>query len=955
MKSDSDSPIEEGDEDEEDDDDGIIQIRSSSSNSNTRTYPPQPKNTPRKPPRSQSKVSTASSSSSTSTSTTNSFSSGTRSSSTRGTSTSSPTGSLSPSRRTASNGELRRKPSSSSSSGRAPSFGSNSTYRPSVYRRGAPPLIRTTSEHSTHVTIAPIAPTLLKTGTSVWSEGLGDEGASDDGFVGLTAGMGWGSLTEKRAGRRSPGLNGGGGSEYGSSGGYGFGTGRGGRSFNIIPGEANEDRPGSSDGTPVELVYVPPFGSNYSIGLGLGENYDDGYDGFGGFEGTTEEEEEEDVQLEDASKAVYHHPPLSGNTGSVGYVGFSGSSAQPIPIASQVYENSEPTLLTNGNDNNTTPSYRGARQIPTVQREDVDEEDAYDFFGGADLGEDYYYARRGGRGYEREKEKSSSVVSPPFVGNPGSNSTLNASLKNDRDRLGVAPEADSRERRHSRSVGRTMGPPAGEERQSRSRSRSQSRTPSPAFIVSPTISSPVIPTPYSTTTTGRKRSSSASSPIVPGSWITTNGNNVTPPAAAAAGSSSISSSHLQHQSSSDRLSPPSRGRQPQPSIQTQMKSQSQSQSRGRSSTRTSSTSSSWDQNGSAGGGSLGSSPIGSLSPDSGIRSSGLGAVLGGAAVLAGGGRVEREREKEREKEQERGRERRGRDRTSGKMLSASETESLGKDDATSVNGTVVSATESVTSVTDDASVSNSNSNSSRTVTEAKGSMEASFYSAASSSSSGNNSNNSTIMGAPTVVPTGAREDQEIDVEMQYLRRAEEEQRRRVHPTPSNSPVTAIRAMPPSGVGESFVDSTSTTPKGKGSSSGGTTPTGASTSSSPLSDATSAPTSVGSFSNAQKVSSRTPSPAHTHTRVPSGGISASQPSPSKLRPPPLIPSPPLPVQPRTSFTAVSSPMSPTTASNASLTPPAAPVAPTVGSEPTIVAKAVGVVSSAGAFFGLWGGQ
>ncbi|KAF8967754.1 hypothetical protein BDZ97DRAFT_510017 [Flammula alnicola] len=320
IRSDSDSPIEEEDEEEEDDDDddGILEMRSSSStyrtHSSTSTLKPKPK----KPPRSQSKVSTASSSSSTSTSTTTSNSSASHST----TGTSSPSSSLSPSRRTGSSSNLLHHKTSSSSMSTSASNAtatatsnsgdndhtaqrrlSHSNYRPSGYRRGPPPLIRTPSEH-VHVTIAPIAPTILKTG-GAWAEGFGDEGASDDGF-GFGAGWPWaaaaggggvggalGSGNEKRgkSGLRSPvpgghghghGQDGYGSAGYGSSGGgsgngYGpFGTGRagGGRGFHIATGmglglggddERGEDAQGS-DGTPVELVYVPPFGSNYSMG-----------------------------------------------------------------------------------------------------------------------------------------------------------------------------------------------------------------------------------------------------------------------------------------------------------------------------------------------------------------------------------------------------------------------------------------------------------------------------------------------------------------------------------------------------------------------------------------------------------------------------------------------------------------------------------------------------------------
>jgi hypothetical protein len=86
----------------------------------------------------------------------------------------------------------------------------------------------------------------------------------------------------------------------------------------------------------------------------------------------------------------------------------------------------------------------------------------------------------------------------------------------------------------------------------------------------------------------------------------------------------------------------------------------------------------------------------------------------------------------------------------------------------------------------------------------------------------------------------------------------------------------------------------------------------------------------------------------HSRSSSYSESASTvlSSPSKLRPPPLIPPPPLLVKPSTSFTAVSSSL------------PASPIISTKGftsassGEHTIVAKAVDIVSSAGAFLGLW---
>ncbi|KXN84252.1 hypothetical protein AN958_12825 [Leucoagaricus sp. SymC.cos] len=92
--------------------------------------------------------------------------------------------------------------------------------------------------HSSHtdppyrdrVTIAPIAPTLLKT-TGAWEEGFGDEdGASDDGLWDF--GVPGHGVNGRSSGNRK---------EHGN--------------------KYEEDQ--GSDGTPVELVYVPPFGSMY--------------------------------------------------------------------------------------------------------------------------------------------------------------------------------------------------------------------------------------------------------------------------------------------------------------------------------------------------------------------------------------------------------------------------------------------------------------------------------------------------------------------------------------------------------------------------------------------------------------------------------------------------------------------------------------------------------------------
>ena len=729
------------------------------------------------------------------------------------------------------------------------------------------------------MTIAPIAPTILKTTGVSWAEGFGDEGASDDGSGWGGNGWSWnGSGSSDKRNKSVPSFGGDGG--YGGSNGGSFGTGRNSRGFQIATGTGKGDVSGgddaqASDGTPVELVYLPPFGSNYSLGLDEPE-----YSGEFGEEGYDEDEEEEE-EVAQMGDNVYHHS--ASVNGSVGFGGASIGSSSPIPIGSVPMVIIDPESVEATTSGGSSGSSRTQTIRQNKSRPDVEEEDAFDFFGGADLGEDYYYSGRGrGRGYERERGGGSSpssgglTVNTGFVG--GGVYSERTSREN-RDR-------GSDSRRTSARGGASAAPAGGEERQSRSRSRSQSRTPSPAMLVSPptnTVSEVV-----GNGSMGRRRSSSASLPSVPGSWITSTRADIAPPTS----------------SSSNHLSLPTRGRQPEV--------QSCNQTRGRSSTRTSS-SSSWDR-----GGSVGSSPIGSLSPDGGrvigstIGPSGIDAVLGGAAVLAGGGRVDREREgKEREKEKQRGRERRGRDRTSGKVLSASEVESLGREEVVGVIAQSPSA-----------------------------------YSTASSDSA---SNNTTIMGAPVGVSSSeAEEEESVDAELRYLRRAEEEQRRRVHPTPSNSPIVAMLAP------ERLFDDAQTAASNT-SSAGTTTPTAASTPSHSSSEMANTGTTVATTVPSP---SSSPSPStYTHTRTPSG-ISASQPTgntptspPAKLRPPPLISTPPLLAKPSTSFAAVSLPHI------AAITSPTSPTitSPTSADSSTIVGKAVDIVSSAGVFLGLWGGK
>ncbi|KAF9006159.1 hypothetical protein BDQ17DRAFT_1324922 [Cyathus striatus] len=275
--SDSDSPYEEDDEEE------ILQMRSRGSR------------TPGKKGRSKSKTSTTSSSSSASTSTT---------------STSSSDGA-----------NLHRRHSSALSSRNRRA--SNSTYRPN---RRPPPLIRTHSEHVQHVTIAPIAPTILKTGT--WREGFGDDGGvSDDGFN-------WG--------------------RWGVGGGDGKNHGRG-----------REDD--TSDGTPVELVYVPPFGSNYSLNVQDDDEIE---------EEEEEEEDEEDEYLEDAGMGM-----AMMNTGS-NDGDDDGVGDERIETVDQgIYHH----LVSLGDYSDPHPASAPIPVPTVVVQQRGDDDDAYRFFGNSDF------------------------------------------------------------------------------------------------------------------------------------------------------------------------------------------------------------------------------------------------------------------------------------------------------------------------------------------------------------------------------------------------------------------------------------------------------------------------------------------------------------------------------------------------------------------------------------------
>jgi hypothetical protein len=603
----------------------------------------------------------------------------------------------------------------------------------------------------------------------VWSEGFGDEEGNDDEFgswdtKGLWPGQDTYAGNGKKGKGRTAGL---------------YGT------FGMV-GES--DREGqSSDGTPVELVYVPPFESNHSLGMG-----DDGY---GGSEEYKEPEEYRDVIGRKARV-----------TRSVGLTDSNGTSIPSPPSPS--------TLTSSGLISSRVSSRTGNRQWSNMEK------DYGCCFGGPDgpdLDEEYYYARRSDQEYEGVFPLPSS--SAAVLG-----------------RGGFSTSGSERQRERERE--RRTVVQGGEERQSRSRSRSQSRTPSPAFISStaptPTASNRQVPC-------GRKRSSSASA---------------TPSAA---------TSPL----TNDLLSPPviQRGR----TLQSQSQLLSQPQSRGRSSTRTTSSSSSWDREGSS---SVGGSPLESLSFDGLAR--------------AGG----------REREKDKGERGRGRERTTEKILAGSVIET-----AVSSGARTGSGSSTIRTTRDTGQANN------RIV------LDSNFSSTTSSCSS----STSTVMGPPPSDAIGV-DIRPINKEQEHRAKflqpqegtfmfcAEEEQGRRVPPTPSSSPAMGMMSVP-------------------------------------------SEARIGAFEGHAATDSSTPSGITSPNMA---DLAPFIPSPIKLRPPPLITSPPLLAKPSTSFTAVSSsPVSPVintiaTTSNKGV------ASPTTASsiEHTIVGKAVDIVSSAGVFLGLW---
>ncbi|TEB36605.1 hypothetical protein FA13DRAFT_1073465 [Coprinellus micaceus] len=491
---------------------------------------------------------------------------------------------------------------------------SSSTYRGV---RGGGPL------EQMHVTIAPIAPTVLK--TEVWEEGFGDDGAgSDDGF-------GWRErlwnhgADSKGKGRASRGR-----------------------------GKPADDDGSDASGTPVELVYVPPFSGRYAYGFAGYEDEDDEDDE--GIEAFGPDDEFLDVvdyamhsPTDGASSAVYLHRETA--AGCVGFEDYEATERQPPPVVNHrlyapgpgsyspgipipIPDDSErehvdyfdptPQTHTQNHAHNhrheavASPIPRlvvdhGAGRIPSVQ-----EEDENDFFDAdADYGNEYMQRSRSGpRGGYGGRNQRQFVV--------GSGGMM------------VTDE------RPSRSTSRTTS--------ERSQSKSHSRTPSPAIeaILASGSADP------SRSHLKRTNSASASATTSPSSPYA---SHLYPPGTPGRGRSSQQLDAAAQQGSAVTL-----GRSfSAGSLQSDG-------ARGRSTSRTSSNAASSSMEGSL-------SPFAGSPDGSGSRTARAGSAYAGSGRMGGDNRESRDsrgtgerrgREPTKEKERER-----GRDRTTDKRLSVS--------------------------------------------------------------------------------------------------------------------------------------------------------------------------------------------------------------------------------------------------------------------------------------------
>ncbi|PFH50243.1 hypothetical protein AMATHDRAFT_4152 [Amanita thiersii Skay4041] len=452
------------------------------------------------------------------------------------------------------------------------------------------------------------------------------------------------------------------------------------------------------------------------------------------------------------------------------------------------------------------------------------------------------------------------------------------------------------------------------ERHSRSRSRSRSRTPSPAVLPTPSIDHALVPqdTHDATCPPTRGRSLSVSPPHAP--------------------------------SSSSLLSPPQRGRSSSSyqDLSTRCQQAPIRPSRGRSSTRTPPSSSYSDREQRHGSG---GSPIGGLSPEGSFV--GVASIVGGAYAS---GRTDRERQKERERRDDResfrerdgGRER-GRDRT-GKRLSQSlspefESGNMKREGSSSNEGrtgrtappSTIGRTPSSRSPVEEACAHSIGD-------ERQIHYDAQIDAALSSAS--------VVAKTPTratevlmdnvnhsCIPPIQQADNNHYITSGH---ASEDVQRVIQPTPSNTPVITMRT-PPAGLVGSNVDTSTNHSRAHYE-----------YQASPqihLQSNTSSLSSSASPSYHHQVLTQSSMTLHSSTNNTST-MPGTQ-SPANAKSPLFVPLP-HPVEPSTSL-SISLP-----GNNALLSPPRSPGSPgsPTGKEASIVEKAVGIVSSAGAYLGFW---
>uniref|UniRef100_A0A0W0EW76 Nitrogen regulatory protein areA GATA-like domain-containing protein n=1 Tax=Moniliophthora roreri TaxID=221103 RepID=A0A0W0EW76_MONRR len=332
------------------------------------------------------------------------------------------------------------------------------------------------------VTIAPIAPTVLKTGSSNSFAYPGSFPAWD----------GFGVHEDGSGGSRYAGwMDGFGDEAFSDDGGFG-GAISGGAMYGDYKSSDSE-----SAGTPVELVYMPPpsgrYGSSYggrSSALNVSRSTSPQIQSnVNGAEAEVElmEDADEERRSGDSTKSEQHVQSRTEQAGKP-----DQRRSKETEGEDNVYHHQE--AFFSADSSSKKPKHNGGsagivspslpivvRTPPVVDRagrgseEEGTEEDAYDYFGGPDLGEDY--TRRGSRTHTRRKMLRSSDDRRDRSRSSPSSSPCSPDLTDD-----------------------------GSERQSRSRSRSKSRTPSPQ---APSSTTPAISVPGRNPSFDRTSSSSS--------------------------------------------------------------------------------------------------------------------------------------------------------------------------------------------------------------------------------------------------------------------------------------------------------------------------------------------------------------------------------------------------------------------------------------------------------------